>query len=482
MSEKNYWTNEQIEEYLNNIQKVDNMGTDLHNHTTGSDGTQSPLMMLLRASNRGRNIVSMSDHDSVKGYTQLKLQILKILQKSEEASKSNIEERKQQSIGIERLLKLLENIKLLPAAELITSYKGYTIEILGYGVNPEILEEKIKDIHVGLVPGAKLLLEGTDRIIKDNKLTIDRYFIENRADFKKLFFHELINHTENEEIYMNIPGETEEEKAENFSKEYLEKEDSPFYVDMSTSELRGVKQIRADFLKMLENNNDKIKFDENVIANSHAITGEFYNEVKRHPENAYLLNENVDTLKKFIYGELYNPESPFFIDMSPSRPSLENTIKSIYEAGGKAFLAHPGRYSQQFDVKKEIETGTLLDGVDGVEVFYPTHNEKMRRYLLEKCRERGLKASGGSDDHLAPKDGVEYKMGTVDIPKIPETEWIQECIKEGNDYIRDAREFKSLLDKLNTLKKEKLDKSTQLENLEKSVVNKKESDYEYGKD
>lgn len=74
-NKQEFWPKEQINEYLKNVKETKRLKADLHNHTTGSDGTQSPLMMLLRASNRRKNIVSMSDHDSVKGYTQLKIQI-----------------------------------------------------------------------------------------------------------------------------------------------------------------------------------------------------------------------------------------------------------------------------------------------------------------------------------------------------------------------------------------------------------------------
>ena len=83
---------------------------DLHNHTTGSDGTQSPLRMLLRASNRGKNIVSISDHDSVKGYTQLRNQIAEKLEELEELNKKeNItqEEKERIALGTKRMLKIL---------------------------------------------------------------------------------------------------------------------------------------------------------------------------------------------------------------------------------------------------------------------------------------------------------------------------------------------------------------------------------------
>ena len=446
---------------------------DLHNHTTGSDGTQSPLRMLLRASNRGKNIVSISDHDSVKGYTQLRNQIAEKLEELEELNKKeNItqEEKERIALGTKRMLKILENIRILPAAELITSYKGSVIEILGYGVDPDILEQSIKDIHVGLTSGAKILLDGTERIIKENNLTFDRFVIDNRADFKKLFFHELMKHPENKSLYENIEGATEEEKAYECSRQYLENQESPFYVDMQTTDTRGVKQIRADFLRMIEANKDKIKFDENVIANSHAIVGEFYNELIKHQENLHLIGDDVDSLKKFIYGELYNPDSSFFIDMSPSRPSFQDTVDAIHKANGKAFLAHPGRYSKLFDVQKVLEQGEILEGLDGIEVFYPIHDKQMEEYLLCICRKKEMLASGGSDDHLAPKDGQEYKMGTVDIPDIPETEWIKDYIQEGKHYINEAQEFRDLVSRLKKLKEERAAKEEILNNRETERV------------
>ena len=57
------------------------------------------------------------------------------------------EEKNHIKLGAKRLLQVLETVKILPAAELITSYQGHSIEVLGYGVDPDILEEKIKEIH-----------------------------------------------------------------------------------------------------------------------------------------------------------------------------------------------------------------------------------------------------------------------------------------------------------------------------------------------
>ena len=43
--------------------------------------------------------------------------------------------------------------------------------------------------------------------------------------------------------------------------------------------------------------------------------------------------------------------------------------------------------------------------LDGVEVFYPTHDAAQARLLLDRCRERDLLATGSSDFH-----GVEHRM------------------------------------------------------------------------
>ena len=428
------------------------LDVDMHNHTTGSDGKQSPLLFLLRASNRGKDTVSMSDHDSVKGYTQLKDQVEKFLtyyNNIENDPNMTLEQKAKAKLGGKRLLELLMRIKLLPAAELITAYEGSTIEILGYGVDPEKLESEIKRIHEGLPTPGQLLVEGVNRIIEENGLDVDRYIIDNRADFKRLFFHELLRHPENANWVSNIPGDTEEERAENFSKMYLENPESPLYVDMTVEGDRTTKMVRADFLKMIDANKDRFSFDPQVIEMSHQVSGEFFNEVLKDPKaKALLLDKGVGNLKQFLYGELYNKKSPFYIDLSKAKPSREATIEAIHNSGGKAFLAHPGRYAKLFNVKEALEQGDILEGLDGIEVYYPIHDFEMENFLISVCRQRGLLASGGSDDHKAPVDGPEYKIGSVNIPDIPETAWIKSMMQTGHDFLTSEKGLASQVKRL----------------------------------
>ena len=422
---------------------MEKLNADLHNHTTGSDGTQSPLMFLLRAFNRGYKIVSMSDHDSVDGYTKLINQLQTIITKLEENPDD-----KESRIGAMRLLKVLTSLQLLPAAELLTKYKASnnehasTIEILGYGADPELLGENIKKIHETLPSKASLNYPGVVTIVKELGLDdFDMFYIDNRNDYRKLFYHEICKYPENKKYFEDIEGETEEERAEAFSAKYIDNPNSPFYVDLTRNDdstkgpIRQGKEIKADFASMFERTKDILKFNSEVIANAGAVIGEFYTELIRHPEYRELIAPENNTMKKFIYGEIYNEHSKFYIDTAPSRPTIKATIEAIHDSGGMAFLAHPGRYEELFDVKKEIEEGTLFEGLDGVEVFYPAHDESFIQYLLERCNERGLDVSGGSDDHLAPKDGPIYKMGAVNVPDIPETQWIKTCLKDGKYFL-----------------------------------------------
>ena len=137
----------QIQEYLKILNEKTDIQADLHNHTKGSDGAQSPLMFLLRASRNGKNIVSMSDHDSVTGYQLLVKQITNILVNLEEINnnpKIEKEEKEKVKIGATRLLKKLEEIKILPAVEMITTYRGNVIEIFGYNLDVDILENEMQ--------------------------------------------------------------------------------------------------------------------------------------------------------------------------------------------------------------------------------------------------------------------------------------------------------------------------------------------------
>lgn len=88
------------------------LNIDIHNHTRGSDGRQSTFRAMLRAYQKGINIISLTDHDSVRGYFNLEREISTIL--------SIIKDDK--SYDVNQIIELFNNIKIIKGVELITSY------------------------------------------------------------------------------------------------------------------------------------------------------------------------------------------------------------------------------------------------------------------------------------------------------------------------------------------------------------------------
>ena len=350
------------------------VNADIHNHTRGSDGRQSAFRFLLRAAHNSKNIVSMSDHDSVKGYKNLENDLYSVVEiikadKSYEPSK---------------IIEMLESIKILKGTELITSYNGVIIEVLGYNFDVDKMQSEIERLKTTVQKKPyEALYEGFTKIIEEKGLTFNKEVLD--------------------EAYNKIKQEG-----------------------------KG------------------------------GVVGPFYNELAAHEENKNLLtyiDENgeekqADTLKLFINKHLYNKKSPLFVDMSATRPTYEDTIDAIHKAGGKAFLAHAGRYKDKMPIEEYIDD-MIEKGLDGVEVFYPDHSYEFREFLLQKVREHGVKASGGTDDHHTIKEGIQYEMGKVAIPNIPETEWMQESVENGLDFVKNSEKMKEAIQELKALRKER---------------------------
>jgi|GEM_PF-302128 hypothetical protein len=350
------------------------VNADIHNHTRGSDGRQSAFRFLLRAAHNSKNIVSMSDHDSVKGYKNLENDLYSVV----ETIKAD------KSYEPSKIIEMLESIKILKGTELITSYNGVIIEVLGYNFDVDKMQSEIERLKTTVQKKPyEALYEGFTKIIEEKGLTFNKEVLD--------------------EAYNKIKQEG-----------------------------KG------------------------------GVVGPFYNELAAHEENKNLLtyiDENgeekqADTLKLFINKHLYNKKSPLFVDMSATRPTYEDTIDAIHKAGGKAFLAHAGRYKDKMPVEEYIDD-MIEKGLDGVEVFYPDHSYEFREFLLQKVREHGVKASGGTDDHHTIKEGIQYEMGKVAIPNIPETEWMQESVENGLDFVKNSEKMKEAIQELKALRKER---------------------------
>lgn len=92
---------------------------------------------------------------------------------------------------------------------------------------------------------------------------------------------------------------------------------------------------------------------------------------------------------------------PAHVDKYKMQPA--QAVASIHEAGGLAFVAHPGYYMEDYEAFLRL----LDEGFDGIEVFHPFHIPPVITRLLGLARDRGLLISGGSDFHgFAGRDNM----------------------------------------------------------------------------
>ena len=97
-------------------------------------------------------------------------------------------------------------------------------------------------------------------------------------------------------------------------------------------------------------------------------------------------------------------------------PTVEEAIKQIHACGGKAVLAHPGKYYKNSTMDEVVaDFEKLVDShLDGIECYYPIHSEELTKCCVDFCNAHDLMITVGCDCHgeMSKKDG-EYVMGCI---------------------------------------------------------------------
>jgi predicted metal-dependent phosphoesterase TrpH len=99
--------------------------------------------------------------------------------------------------------------------------------------------------------------------------------------------------------------------------------------------------------------------------------------------------------------------------------SLGEAVRTIHAAGGLCSVAHPAGLvlSPTGDLKGEVLRGLVAGGIDGIEVYYPTHTKKFRKKLISFAQANGLIMTGGSDYHGDIRPGTTLAGGkNVSVP------------------------------------------------------------------
>ena len=134
--------------------------------------------------------------------------------------------------------------------------------------------------------------------------------------------------------------------------------------------------------------------------------------VLAHTANrARLTDERIATVSHLIRRYLIEG-TPGFV--TRTTPNAAEAIALIHSAGGVAVWAHP--FWDVSDPDAAIETLARYQavGLDGVEVFYVTHDEAQTRLLYDAAVRHGMLRTGSSDFH-GPAHPLFGRIGAFEL-------------------------------------------------------------------
>lgn len=269
--------------------EVNIIKTDLHCHSTMSDGVLEPEEVARRAHANGVNLWALTDHDIVDGIPVARAEA--------------------QSLGM----------RFIAGVEISVTWSGHTVHIVGLNVD---------DTHTGLVEGLRAVRSGRSERAREMGRRLDA---------------------------MGVPGSYE-------------------------GALRYVSNPA-------------------LISRTHFA---------RH-----LVDQGVCKSLQEVFSRYLGENCPAYVPMQWS--SLEQAVGWIRAAGGRAVIAHPGRYNyspMQFDVL--FEQFRDLGG-EGIEVITGSHTPDQYSVYADVARRYGFMASCGSDFH-GPR---ESRIDLGQLPPLP---------------------------------------------------------------
>lgn len=258
---------------------------DIHSHTTYSDGSSSVEELLNEAEKLNLSLLSITDHNTIQAHFELQ--------------NSNIRDKFKG--------------KIISGIEITTTYKGETIEVLGYGFDLDTMQQFLNDN----------VLTFEEKQLKEYELIKNRYkdigviFDENNIQFnpriescRPALAIEIKKHPENYKFFLNQESIN---TASGFTRGEVYNPKSPLYVDESS-----LFPSLETAIQMIHNSGG-LAFLAHTFAYSPNIANELLNII-----NDYEL----DGLECF-YTTFTREQSDYLVDVCKNR--------GMYMSGGSDF-------------------------------------------------------------------------------------------------------------------------------------------------
>ncbi len=140
------------------------------------------------------------------------------------------------------------------------------------------------------------------------------------------------------------------------------------------------------------------------------IAGGTENIGRPHVARAMVEAGIVPDVKSAFTPELILDGGRYYVQRVKVSP--EEAIRAIHAAGGVAVAAHPGRTKLS-----DAEIAQFVAwGLDGIEAFYPQHDDAQTSHFTALASRHHLLVTGGSDDHGDVNEG--RLMGRIKLPYV----------------------------------------------------------------
>lgn len=136
---------------------------------------------------------------------------------------------------------------------------------------------------------------------------------------------------------------------------------------------------------------------------------------------AYLVKHGYVGSTKEAFDRYLNTQD-FHKEVTRVKPTPEEAIELIHQAGGKAVLAHPGQLKKNWEEREFFIATLKRAGLDGLECYYDKHTPADTDRFLALAKKFRLGTSCGSDFHgIHVKPDVKLGMhyDSSHCPEVP---------------------------------------------------------------
>lgn len=187
----------------------------------------------------------------------------------------------------------------------------------------------------------------------------------------------------------------------------------------------GIDQSNPHLLSSLQHYRDsRDGRNEKIIQKlqEHGISITMEDIMPKNPEDSigrplmaqYMLRHNYVSSIKEAFNRYLGDGKCCYVERE--RPTPEEVVSLIHEAGGIAVMAHPVLYKKlSFEELKKFTCHLKEIGLDGMEIYYSRNSQEDTTRYMKLADSLGLLHTGGSDYHGSVKPDLSLFTGAGDL-------------------------------------------------------------------